>query len=77
MKIGNGKMEWSELEPLFILDQVIGWTMFLLGAFWDGIAESFTLRHSTEGFPSAQVLWCAFWGLYLLTVNFYHKYYGK
>ena len=74
------RFEWliefriNELEKKFFVDLGIGLAMFIIGAFYDRIADKLVvIRHSTEGFPLWQVLWCGFWGMYIIWTLSYLK----
>lgn len=71
------KVTWNELDLKLTVDITIAVIMFLVGMFWDGIAQAFLLRHSTEGFPLLQMAWCSFWAVYGGWSYWYMIHYGR
>ena len=70
------KLKINELDILFIFHLIVGAAMFLGGVFYDPIAVSFKQYH-VVGFGIRQIMWCAFWGMYILITVFYQMYYGE
>jgi len=70
------KIVLGELDYYFILNFLVGLVMLITGIFFDPIAQHLSWIHR-EGFNFGQILWCGFWGIYLLLTYFYQLYYGK
>ena len=69
-------MRLNELDKKFCVDMAIGAAMFMGGVFFDPIAGRFQIKHSTEGLPVLQILWCAFWAGYTVWTWWYERHYG-
>jgi hypothetical protein len=64
------KFEWivdfkvNEVEVRLIIDMIVGILALLGGIFFDLVAGKFALQHSAS-IGTHQLLWIAFWGVYV------------
>ena len=71
------EIRWNELDVKFLIDMIVGIAMFLLGVFFDPIANKLNIHHSTERLPFWQISWGLFWGLYILWTYLYQQEWGE
>ena len=70
-------MKYNELDLKFLLDLVLGISMFLIGVFWDMLPYVRLNFYHKPDFGLGQFIWCAFWGIYILGTWLYMAYYGE